>query len=166
MDSIFSIGIDPGSRTGIAVWDGVNEQIVTLETRDFSKIMPTFFSLLKEYEGIAVIGIEVPRSKHAYNRSNQGPRAMKKIAHNVGDCYRKAKSCYYYIDAFVKAQGLDIVVYEIGPGRTKLSRREFWSITGWPESKPSSSHSRDAGMIAIRAYDLWRYNKLVDEAGK
>lgn len=155
-----SIGIDPGYRTGIAAWDGEGEKITALLTVNREDAMATIVSMGKRLGDLLVcIGVEVPATKHTYYRPGTNVRAMRKIAHNVGDCYRVAMD----LVQFCLAVWPEITTYAMPPGRTKTSRAIFEYLTGYPQEKRSSSHSRDAGRIAQRAYNKWAYNNLIEE---
>jgi hypothetical protein len=155
-----SIGIDPGYRTGIVAWDGEAGKIVEIKTVDREEAMKEIrVTAAKFARDLVCFGVEVPATKHTYYRPGTNVRAMRKIAHNVGDCYRVAMD----LVQFCLAVWPEITTYAMPPGRTKTSRAIFEYLTGYPQEKRSSSHSRDAGRIAQRAYNKWAYNNLIEE---
>lgn len=135
--------------------------MLDLSTVDHGRAMSAIRDAARTYaHRLAVIGVEVPLSKYAYNRPGANYRAMKKIAHNVGDCWRKAKSLAEFCSLIADDHGASVL--EINPGKTKVSREAFQYLTGFPEDRPSSSHSRDAGMVAVRAYNTWKMGEMID----
>lgn len=162
----YSLGIDPGNDTGFGIWDGTCELVIDLHTIHHDKASGYLMEVLKGYAPV-VVGIEVPKSKRVWDRfpgetDEKKKRKMLKIAQNVGDAYQKAKMWVAFCKGLAIPMGFDVV--EIPPGKTKLSREAFEQFTGFPASKQSSTHSRDAVMVARRAYNTWHYDQLVKEA--
>lgn len=131
------LGIDPGSKTGVAVFD--DGELIELRTVTTSGID----DLIRITMPDRVIFEDSRLQSHVWNRGVSA-RAVSRIARSVGQ-----------VDAFCSAIArvcgtAGIPYHGISPrqkGR-KLSANDFRSVTGW--NGRSNQHERDAAMCAWR----------------
>lgn len=138
--SDYIIGIDPGTSTGFAVYDTIEEKLIALETTTFWGVL----NLLEETWGeeTVLIVIEVPESKHVWHNGGTAKGSVQRTALNVGSVIREAE---------LLAEGLERAGYDVkrvNP-RGKVKAGDFNKVTGW-EGK-TNQHVRDAGLLAYSA---------------
>lgn len=134
------IGIDPGTHTGVAVWDTREGKFLSLETLLIHRAM-TFiltWSLKAEDTGqeIQVVFEDARQRKWYGNESNakrQGAGSVKR------DCSIWEDFCRDYQIPFVAVPPIK--------GGTKVSESYFKTISGWKGR--TSNHARDAAMLVI-----------------
>lgn len=134
------IGIDPGTHTGVAVWDSREGKFLSLETLPIHRAM-TFiltWSLKAEDSGqeIQVVFEDARQRKWYGNESNakrQGAGSVKR------DCSIWEDFCRDYQIPFVAVPPIK--------GGTKVSESYFKTISGWKGR--TSNHARDAAMLVI-----------------
>jgi hypothetical protein len=134
------MGIDPGRKTGVAVFAG--GKLFGLYTTDPNGVA----AMLDRYNPERVIFEDSRLTRPTWARS-VSPAAMRKIARNVGqvDAW-----CSQLVD-LCAARG--IVAHGISPkGKgAKLNAEQFAKATGW--TSRCNSHERDACMVA------WPYRR-------
>lgn len=134
------MGIDPGRKTGVAVFAG--GKLFGLYTTDPNGVA----AMLDRYNPDRVIFEDSRLTRPTWARS-VSPAAMRKIARNVGqvDAW-----CSQLVD-LCAARG--IVAHGISPkGKgAKLNAERFAKATGW--TSRCNSHERDACMVA------WPYRR-------
>lgn len=146
------IGIDPGLKTGIAIFvKGGLEELRTISPWE----IPALISRQQEDRGIKRVIYEDSRlQSHIFSAHKPGSRALGqaqklKIARNVGQidgwCCLIAQVC--------AERG--ITCHGISPAAkgAKLDAKRFEGVTGWQGR--SNEHERDAAMVA------WRYRRAV-----
>ena len=134
------IGIDPGTHTGVAVWDTREGKFLSLETLLIHRAM-TFiltWSLKAEDTGqeIQIVFEDARQRKWYGNESNakrQGAGSVKR------DCSIWEDFCRDYQIPFVAVPPMK--------GGTKVSESYFKTISGWKGR--TSNHARDAAMLVI-----------------
>lgn len=134
------IGIDPGTHTGVAVWDTREGKFLSLETLLIHRAM-TFilkWSLKAEDIGqeIQVVFEDARQRKWYGNESNakrQGAGSVKR------DCSIWEDFCRDYQIPFVAVPPMK--------GGTKVSESYFKTISGWKGR--TSNHARDAAMLVL-----------------
>jgi hypothetical protein len=138
MKYVFYIGIDPGTSTGIAIWDAINKCFISVETVKIDIAMErvlyvkdTFFK-----EKIFV------RFEDAKLRKWFGNAGREKLQ-GAGSIKR---DCVIWNDFLTRKQ---IQFEAVAPknNKTKLSSKAFKEITKY-EGK-TSEHSRDAAMLVF-----------------
>ena len=132
-----TIGIDPGQRTGVAIYrDG---KLCELRT-----VAPAEIEALIVEHAPALVVFEDSRMQSPVFSRGTSPRAMLKIARNVGEIDQLCRQ----IEDICKR----LVVPRIGvsPLRkgSKLTAERFAKVTGWQGR--SNQHERDAAMCAFR----------------
>lgn len=138
----YAIGIDPGTETGIAVYDRQTGQIVLAQTVDFWTL---FLEVLKDYppDQTDVIVEDARLNKPTFAKEgdwHMNPdrfiRKREKISRNVGGVQIESR----LIIQGLKARGY--AVKPIRPSGEKWDARTCQRITGY--TGRTSSHARDA----------------------
>lgn len=132
-----TIGLDPGQRTGVAICrDGKLCELRTVSPADIE-------ALIVEHAPALVVFEDSRMQSPVFSRGTN-PRAMLKIARNVGEIDQLCRQ----IEDICKR----LVVPRIGvsPLRkgSKLTAARFAKVTGWQGR--SNQHERDAAMCAFR----------------
>ena len=131
-----TIGIDPGQRTGIAIYRA--GELCELRT-----VAPSDIDALLVEHAPALVVFEDSRLQSPVFSRGTSQRAMLKIARNVGEIDQLCRQ----IDDTCKRLGVQCV--GVSPLRkgSKLCARRFARITGW--TGRSNQHERDAAMVAF-----------------
>jgi len=134
------LGIDPGSRTGLAVWDCDREKLLDIRTVAKAEAFDEALRLAREH-AVDVILIEQNKDT-VYNRPGQNPRAMLRIAKNVGQNIAFAE------DLARRLRADEFEVELVPPKRdfTKWSLATFEAAFG--KMGRVSEHGRDAACLA------------------
>lgn len=131
------IGIDPGQRTGVAVYrDGA---LIELRTVSPDQIAGVLEELAPE-----LVVFEDSRKQSAVFIRGTNARSMLKIARNVGEVDQLCRQIEALCDR------MRIACVGVSPLRkgAKLSAARFREITGW--TGRSNQHERDAAMCAYK----------------
>lgn len=130
------IGIDPGTHTGVAVWDSKEKKFLDIETFPIHKALELVKVWSEWDEGCHVI-VEDARQRRWF-----GKESSAKIQ-GVGSVKR---DCAIWED-FLKDNKITHELVHPLKGGTKLTSQYFKTITGW-EGR-TSEHARDASMLVI-----------------
>lgn len=126
------IGIDPGTNTGIAVWDSRAKHFESIKTMTIAEALGTCSMYRKAYPS-AVITMEDARLRNWFGKSGreqlQGAGSIK-------------RDCAIWEEVFP-----DIVKVAPKNNKTKLDSTTFEKITGWKGR--TSVHARDAAMLVF-----------------
>lgn len=128
------IGIDPGKKTGFAVYDKKLKKMAVVKTLDFWSA----YEACKAYphESTKVV-VEVSDTKAQFNKG----KSSHTWSVNIGMVYR---------ESHLIAEGLrrlGYLVKEVHP-RGKVDKDKFKRLTGYDGR--TNEHSRDAGMMAFK----------------
>lgn len=126
------IGIDPGIKTGVAVYDKTLGRLVDVFITDFWGA----YEYTKDNQHdilIQKVIIEVPQTKFNWHKSQHSTTSA-----NVGGIYREAN---LLADGIEK---LGIKVIRQHP-QGKTTHDQIKRLTGW--NKPTNEHTRDAIML-------------------
>lgn len=153
------IGIDPGKKTGFAVWNGKARDFEEIETFDFWGAIYRILDWKRWPERtqdlcVVIEATHLNPSMHAktigitkameHLPESARMSSLMKIAQNVGGNKREA-------ELFVEfAKKHDIMVIEAKPTRksvTKITAEKFKIWTGWDGR--TNEHSRDAAMLVF-----------------
>lgn len=137
----FLIGIDPGTKTGVGVWDRTEKGL--LEVTTLSCILAQQFVLNYKCVNTDVcLIIEDARKRKWFGKNSekkrQGAGSVKR------DCSMWVEFCE-----------LNKIPYRlVHPKRraTKIKAAEFRTLTGW--TGRTSEHSRDAAMLVVGRGDF------------
>ena len=133
----YIIGIDPGTHTGLAVWNG--KRLHTVATYMIHRAMQDVRIHLAFSDNI-LVRIEDARLRTWYG-NDKGDRAKSQ---GVGSIKR---DCAIWED-FCKDLGIDYEMVKPGRVKTKLTAASFKNLTGW-EGR-TTEHSRDAAMLCYK----------------
>lgn len=133
------IGIDPGTHTGVAVWDTRERRFLSLET------LPIHQALIKVMMWRDRVGhdlhvvFEDARQRTWFGRDRNTNAKLQGAGSIKRDCSIWEDFCRDY----------EIPYYAVPPmkGGTKLSESYFKTISGWKGR--TSNHARDAAMLVI-----------------
>ena len=139
------IGIDPGTHTGVAVWDSKEGKFLSLETMPIHRVLEKvkemahpFWHMDKLYhEDIQVI-FEDARLRTWFGKGNVSAKAQ-----GAGSVKR---DCSIWED-FLIDSGIPFVTTKPGNVATKVTPSWFRKMTGW-EGR-CSEHARDAAMLVF-----------------
>jgi len=131
-----SIGIDPGVKTGFAVYSIDLGQLLEVETVDFWTAVDKVMFYPPSY--LTRVVIEVPDTKHVWQGGAKNAKTLQRQAVNVGGVIREAQ---------LLAEGLEREGYPVVrvPPRGKVDPTKFARYTGWKDR--CSQHARDAAML-------------------
>ena len=169
MTKRLKIGIDPGSKTGIAIWNSTDRKFEEngLSTKDFWKAI--FFiqgikrDLNAEIDHITLIiedpnknapvfminneknrilqALEMENKREAFTEIDSVLRVFSRRAQNVGQNKQMAT---FMIEYF---RNIGFKVKEVRPTQTKMKDYAFKAITKYQGR--CSQHARDAAMLCI-----------------
>lgn len=130
----YYIGIDPGTKTGVAVWDVQRQCFTTISSK---KVYEAFEYIKSSFTDLSelVLRVENPNLRKWFGNSGreklQGAGSIKR------DFAIWKEFCEYH----------GIEMKEVAPKniRTKVSSDYFKRLTGW-EGR-TSEHARDAAMM-------------------
>lgn len=134
------IGIDPGTHTGIAVWNKTDRRLEVVDTMTITRaleLVTANVELCKAFGGEVVVFIEDARKRTWFGSSNreklQGAGSVKR------DCSIWETFC----------EELGVECRKIAPkhNTTKLTASQFKVLTNW--AGRTSEHSRDAAMLVF-----------------
>ena len=136
------IGIDPGTKTGFAVWDPQLKRFTEIRTMMIHQAMIHVNELDSDPDNVLFLRIEDARTwkgfgKQVYGR-DQGAGSIK-------------RDCSIWED-FCKDMGLNFEMTNLTYHLKKLTQVSFKIITGHKEK--TSEHARDAAML------VFEYKKL------
>lgn len=147
----YYIGIDPGKKTGFAVWDSVDKRFAEIATKTFwitvDEVASSAFlmSYRSASRSMFKIVIEDPsQNRPTFFRPGTTPRQMQKISQNVG---ANKEHALLLIERF-ESLGFEVLrVRPSGKTQTKLSADAFKRIAGYKGR--TSEHARDAAMLVF-----------------
>lgn len=134
------LGIDPGADTGLGVWDCAREKLLDIRTVAKAKAFDIALRLAREHD-VDVILIEQNKDT-VYNRPGQSPRAMLRIAKNVGENIAFAGE----LARRFQAEGFKVELVPPKRDFTKWNQETFEAAFG--RVGRVSEHARDASLLA------------------
>lgn len=133
---MFYIGIDPGTHTGVAVWDSKEGKFLSLETLPIHRAMVEVMNLRIGREILVVF--EDARQRKWYGKGNTNAKLQ-----GAGSVKR---DCSIWED-FCKDYGIPFRAIPPVKGATKITPEYFKLISHYKGR--TSEHSRDAAMLVI-----------------
>lgn len=135
------LGIDPGKKTGIALFrKGKIDYLDTVTPQQILDIIEGAYPDL--------VVMEDSRLQTYFARNGQNQRGNAKIARNVGEIDAQCRQ----IEALCKENSIRLIMLSPKQKGSKLDKEQFRELTGW--AGRSNQHERDAGVLA------WRYRKI------
>lgn len=143
------IGIDTGTHTGVAVWNG--NQFAMLETMPIHKameIVSTYVQTAKLGGGEVVVRVEDPRQRTWFGTERMSREQERKKLQGVGSVKRDASIWDDFLSDLCKTKA-NISYEMVAPKRnvTKLTSESFKAITKWQGR--TNEHNRDAAMLVF-----------------
>jgi hypothetical protein len=132
------IGIDPGTHTGVAVWDTREGRFRSLETLWIHDALFYVRRLSEEYRGNIQVVFEDARQRKWFGKGDTN--AKKQGAGSV------KRDCSIWED-FCKDYGIPFRAIPPVKGATKVSADYFKMVSHYQGR--TSEHSRDAAMLVI-----------------
>jgi hypothetical protein len=130
------IGIDPGTKTGLAVWDAYNKRFECIGSMLIHKAMLYVKQFAFEHgHDNVIVRLEDARKRTWFG--DTGKERMK----GAGSIER---DCSIWQD-FLDDNKIQYMLVHPKNVRTKLPAMTFQKITGWKEQ--TNEHSRDAAMM-------------------
>lgn len=130
------VGIDPGVKTGIAVWNVSEQAFESIETVGIVTAMRRVISLNTSDRAVEIY-FEDARLRTWFGNSGveqlQGAGSIKR------DCSVWQEFCEYYNIPFTATKPTR--------GQTKWGAQYFKKMTGW--AKRTSEHARDAAVLVF-----------------
>jgi hypothetical protein len=129
-------GIDPGVKTGLAIWSCGDQEFMELKTCSVIEA----FEYLRNYklsDNLDEIRFEDARLRKWFG--NAGSEKLQGAGSVKRDCKIWQEFCEYYEIPFQSTKP--------AKGQTKWSAAYFRRMTGW--SKRTSQHARDAAVLVF-----------------
>ena len=132
------IGIDPGTHTGVAVWDTREGKFLSLETLPIHRAISKVGFIAEIHKGDVQVVFEDARQRTWFGKGDtnakaQGAGSVKRDS-SIWEDFCKDYDIPYWAKPPVK-------------GATKVSADYFKTISGWDGR--TSEHARDAAMLVI-----------------
>lgn len=135
---LYVIGIDPGTKTGFAVYNKQTKQleaVCTLKVHEAFEAVSNQLSRAENEGGKIFVRVEDARKRKRYGANSfakmQGAGAIK-------------IQCKQW-EEFLTSQGISFDLVAPNKIKTKMSAAYFKQLTGW--EKRCSSHGRDAAAL-------------------
>lgn len=134
------IGIDPGTHTGLAIWDSPKEEFVTIDTLSIIQALDKVARFYKDNKGLFDIMLlfEDARQRTWYGHGNTNAKLQ-----GAGSVKR---DCNIW-EEFCKEKGIPFRAIPPQKGGTKLTPQYFRLLTGYKGR--TSEHARDAAMLVF-----------------
>jgi len=148
------IGVDPGSITGVCVWNPEREKILDMQSMSHIKFMEWVLTGKEVYN--MVVAIENPNLNQPVFMTREETniifgtdptekvsalRILLRRAQNIGMNKQIAKT----LMEFMESKGIDFV--PIRPFRKKMDAEQFKNLTKW-EGR-TNQHNRDAAILVF-----------------
>lgn len=132
------IGIDPGKKTGFAVWDHDARYLAEVTTVSITQAMEKV-RMMADILGRENIRLYIEDARQRTWFGNSGPEKWK----GAGSICRDSTIW----DGFCKELGVEYVMIAPRHNTTKLKAKPFKVLTGWQGR--TDEHARDAAMLVF-----------------
>lgn len=155
------IGVDPGRKTGIAIWNRAKKKYESLETTDFWGAANRILELNKKHEKMIQVVIENPGLNkptfalpHEKEKIDTGIikrdytavySQMRMISKRSQDIGRNKENAYLLIE-LCRYRKIDCK--EVRPVQKKWNAETFKRLTGYKER--TNEHNRDAARLVFQ----------------
>ena len=129
------VGIDPGVKTGFAIWSKTQKQFIMVKSFKIHAAMKVAEKLFQEHGDNVVFRIEDARARKWF-----GKKAGRERLQGAGSIKRDSKIW----DDFMSDLGARYEMVAPREGTTKLDDKSFKAMTGY--MNPTNEHGRDAAM--------------------
>lgn len=134
------IGVDPGCRTGFAVWHPERKSFDTVCTMIIVAAMNTIIEAMLRRGYKIQIRFEDCRLRKW--KGKRGREVLKGVGSVERDCKIWQEFCEFHEIDFIP------IAPQQQKGLTKLSPEQFQKMTGW--DKRTSVHARDAALLVYK----------------
>lgn len=131
------IGIDPGTKTGLAVWDDRKKKLIEVETFSIHRAMERVKTFIA-YNDVCVI-FEDARQRTWFGKDKNTNAKLQGAGSIKRDC-----SIW---DDFLTDYNIPFRAIPPQKGGTKWDERYFRMVTGWKGK--TSNHARDAAVLVF-----------------
>lgn len=132
------IGIDPGTHTGVAVWDSKEGKFLSLETMPIHIALTRVLAIAERHRDDVQVIFEDARLRTWFGKGNVSAKAQ-----GAGSVKR---DCSIW-ENFLTDMEIPFVTTKPGNVATKVTPSWFRKMTGW-EGR-CSEHARDAAMLVF-----------------
>lgn len=135
---LYVIGIDPGTKTGFAIYCKISKKLTVVSTlmiHEAFKQVKESNQFAKENDQKIFVRVEDARKRKRY-----GPNSNAKMQ-GAGAVKIQCKQW----EEFLRSEGISFDLVAPSQIKTKVDAKKFKLITGWSER--TSNHGRDAGMM-------------------
>ena len=132
------IGIDPGTHTGVAVWDSKEGKFLSLETMPIHIALTRVLAIAERHRDDVQVIFEDARLRTWFGKGNVSAKAQ-----GAGSVKR---DCSIWEDFLIDME-IPFVTTKPGNVATKVTPSWFRKLTGW-EGR-CSEHARDAAMLVF-----------------
>lgn len=132
------IGIDPGTHTGVAVWDSKEGRFLSLETMPIHIALTRVLAIAERHRDDVQVIFEDARLRTWFGKGNVSAKAQ-----GAGSVKR---DCSIWED-FLTDSEIPFLTTKPGNVATKVTPSWFRKLTGW-EGR-CSEHARDAAMLVF-----------------
>ena len=135
------IGIDPGTHTGVAIWDNKQQVFIELATIPIHQALLKVKNYYNDNKGLSNICVvfEDARQRTWFGKDKNTNAKLQGAGSIKRDCSIWEDFCKDYQIPFLAVPPMK--------GGTKLSEEYFKTISGWKGR--TSNHARDAAMLVI-----------------
>lgn len=134
---MIKIGIDPGTNTGIAVWDTTKRQFTTLATLEIDDALFFVAQIKEDFE----LWVENPNTFVPFKGQKAAALAEKK--QGAGSIKRDYAIWY----RFAEKRKIKFYSVSLHKSLKKLTAEQFAKLTGYRGK--TSVHARDAAMLVF-----------------
>lgn len=134
----YLVGIDPGVKTGLAVWDREKKKLRIVATAGIIEAMAAVLEL-KDNPSEATIEVRFEDSRQRRWFGSKGREALQGAGSIKRDCSIWQEFC--------EAHGIKFTAVPPQTGATKWTVDYFQKLTGW--KKRTSEHGRDAAALVV-----------------
>lgn len=132
------IGIDPGTHTGLAVWDPHARALLAVESLKIHRAIQKVGALMAD--SLLVI-FEDARQRHYFTNDAKVQKYGAGVREGVGSVKR---DCSIW-EEYLEDQGIPYQARKPKSGMTKWDADKFALLTGW--TAKTNEHGRDAAAI-------------------
>ena len=135
------IGIDPGTKTGVAVWESASRSFREVATLPIHRAMERVLALSQEGPGVVVFEDARQRTWFPKERSQAEYRG-----HLMGAGAAKRDAQIW--EDFLTDKGIPSEARKPQAGATKWNADYWAKVTGW--TGRTSEHARDAALLVFQ----------------
>jgi hypothetical protein len=136
------IGIDPGTHTGLAEWDGDRRRFLLVATVPLWQALQEVSNAAAAYRGGVRVVFEDARDRKWLPRERNLSEYRGRL---MGAGSVKRDSAIWA--EFLQDNGIAFDKVPPRPGLTKWTQEQFEHVTGWKGR--TSNHARDAAMLVF-----------------